>query len=198
MTKEQVNENQQPAYEVDEEEEESVTIDFENKTIYQKEEGLILKGKGLVVDGVTDPDKIFTTRLAPTPDTTFPTDQSGETITAPVGAIAPPEPTFKDELQDLLLNSVTSKAIASLLSKHYDLDTDLDKTLNSNRRMGQLNNMIAGEVQRTMDKHRQELRACYVGSEVRYEKIPVWAKAYVKDYIRDMIHGLAILVDDGE
>jgi hypothetical protein len=66
------------------------------------------------------------------------------------------------------------------------------------RRMGELGSMINKDIEDIMTKRRQELRACYVGSDVRYEKIPEWAKPYIKEYIGDMIHGLAILVEDGE
>lgn len=185
-----MSENQQPNYTVIEDEEESITIDFKNKSIYQKEEELV----------VIEKDEVLDDQLAPEATSNSVASEGTITINSDgikIGTTAPPKPSFQDELQDLLLNSVTSKAIAALLSKHYSLDTDLDKTL-SNRRMGQLNEMITSEVQRTMDKHRQELRACYVGDKVRYENIPDWAKAYVKEYIKDMISGLAILVDDGE
>ncbi len=49
MSEEQVKDN--PVYVVEEEEEETITVDLENQTIYQKEEGLIMSQ-----DGIIDPN----------------------------------------------------------------------------------------------------------------------------------------------
>lgn len=174
---EQVKDN--PVYVVEEEEEETITVDLENQTIYQKEEGLMLK-----TDGVIDASLISTFDIR--------NGNFGETLD-----LTPPKPTFQNELQDLLLNTVTSKAVASLLSKHSALDTELD-ILMENKRMGQLGSILDKEIDDMMTKRRMELRSCFIGEQVRYEKVPDWAKSYVKEYIKNMIHGLSILVEDGE
>lgn len=177
MSEEQVKDN--PVYVVEEEEEETITVDLDNKTIYQKEEGLMLKR-----DGVIDASLINTFDIR--------NGHFGESLD-----LTPPKPTFQNELQDLLLNTVTSKAVASLLSKHSALDTELD-ILMENKRMGQLGSILDKEIDDMMTKRRMELRSCFIGEQVRYEKVPDWAKSYVREYIKNMIHGLSILVEDGE
>ncbi|MGE7726943.1 hypothetical protein [Bacillus cereus] len=177
MSEEQVKDN--PVYVVEEEEEETITVDLENQTIYQKEEGLMLK-----TDGVIDASLINTFDIR--------NGHFGGALD-----LTPPKPTFQNELQDLLLNTVTSKAVASLLSKHSALDTELD-ILMENKRMGQLGSILDKEIDDMMTKRRMELRSCFIGEQVRYEKVPDWAKSYVKEYIKNMIHGLSILVEDGE
>lgn len=130
---EQVKENL--VYVVEEEEEETITVDLENKTIYQKEEGLIVSS-----DGIIDPN------IYKMPKTFDEFDGDMRTI-----EITPPKPTFQNELQDLLLNTVTSKAVASLLSKHSALDTELD-ILMENKRMGQLGSILDKEIDDMMTK----------------------------------------------
>ncbi|MES9681718.1 hypothetical protein ABWK22_02135 [Gottfriedia acidiceleris] len=180
MTEEQVIENPVYVVEEEDEEEETITLDFENKTIFQKEESLIVK-----TDGVIDPSKY-----------TLPNECWMTGTISPID-LTPPKPTFQNELQDLLLNTVTSKAVASLLGKHSNLDNEFDKLMET-RRMGQLGSILGKEIDEIMYKRRMELRACFVGKQVKYEKIPEWAKSYVKEYIENMVHGLAILADDGE
>lgn len=202
MSKEQVKQNSIPNYVVEEEnEEETFTLDFKNKKAFSKTEGVIMSEhidtSKIVANTITSNefDNVY-----PFPGTSYPHSET-PISTLPHNPLPvelkPAEPTFKDELQDLLINSVTSKAIASLLSKHRALDNDMDQLLEK-RRMGELGNMINKDIEDIMNKRRQELRACYVGADVRYEKIPEWAKPYIKEYIGDMIHGLAILVEDGE
>lgn len=213
MSKEQVKQNSIPNYVVEEEnEEETFTLDFKNKTAFSKTEGVIMSenisASNIDTSKIVDGSKIVASTITsnefnnvyPFPGTTYPYSETPVSTLPhtplPVD-LKPAEPTFKDELQDLLINSVTSKAIASLLSKHRALDNDMDELLEK-RRMGELGNMINKDIEDIMTKRRQELRACYVGADVRYEKIPEWAKPYIKEYIGDMIHGLAILVEDGE
>lgn len=182
MTQEQVKEN--PVYMVEEEdEEETVTIDFENETIYQKEEHLIVKGN---INGTS----IITA------DTAFAAMNSiGEPIPFPTAPVEPPKPTFKDEMNDFLLNTITSKAIASLMEKRFTLDKEIDKLLQG-QRMGELGNVLSDEIGTALYEKRTELRKCYVGSEVKYDRIPDWAKSYIKEYTKDMIHGLTVLIDE--
>ncbi|PFP65217.1 hypothetical protein COK00_11390 [Bacillus cereus] len=177
MSEEQVKDN--PVYVVEEEEEETITVDLENKTIYQKEEGLMIKTDGVIDPSLTNTFDVRNGHFGGTLDLT------------------PPKPAFQNELQDLLLNTVTSKAVASLLSKHSTLDTELDKLM-ENKRMGQLGSILDKEIDEMMTKRRMELRSCFIGEQVRYEKIPDWAKSYVREYIKNMVHGLSILVEDGE
>ncbi|UOE58209.1 hypothetical protein [Cytobacillus oceanisediminis] len=191
----------EPLYEVEEEddEEETITIDFENKQIYSKEEQLIISGD------IGTSEHIKADHIKADHIQTFINDVnvgSGSIYwnSKPTFATidtTPPKPTFKDELQEHLLNSITSKAVSSLLQKHNDLSNELDKIILS-KRIGKLGDMVEGDVADLMFKKRIELRECLVGGSVRYEKIPQWAHEYVKDYMKNMIHGLSILAEDGE
>lgn len=161
---------QEPTYEVlEDDDDEVITLDFDDQTIYSKEEVLITK-------------ELNTNEELKDVSATFPPK---------------PEPSFRDELQDYLLNSVTSKAVASLLQKHKDLDTELDLLLEK-QRIGRLGDMIDSDIDKIMNNRRLELKDCFAGSNIKYERIPEWAKTYVKEYIKNMVHGLSILVDDSE
>ena len=176
MSKEEVNENLAPVYVVEEEDEdeEVFTLDFDNNKAYSKEEHLVVR----------DGDSIFHASL--------------EVPTMPVNIQPqPPVDPFKNELQDLLLNTITSKAISSLLKKHYDLDTKIDNLFEKNR-MGELGTILDNEIDSIMENRRKELRNCYAGPNVKYERIPKWAHNYVREYTKDLVHSIAILVEDGE
>ncbi|MEX3713412.1 hypothetical protein ABFV99_13490 [Cytobacillus horneckiae] len=170
MTKEQIKES--PLYVVEEEaeEEETITIDFDNQTAYQKEEHLFFDKSGA-------------------------TNITVGTLDASKFQLEPPKPTFKDEMNDLLINTITSKAIGSLMKKRFELDTQLDVLL-SNQRMGELGPIFSNEINSLLDSRRRELNKCFFGSEVRYENIPEWAKSYIKDYTTEMVRNLSVLIDD--
>ena len=169
MTEEQVNIN--PSYSCIEEEEETITLDFSNNTIYQKEEHLLVK--------TSDSGSVIS--YVPETETVKVQEQN----------------TFQSELNNLLVDTITSKALASLLSKHRSVSDEVEGIIHS-KRMGGLSDLLDSEIHKAMDKRRQEIRACFVGGTVRYEKIPTWARSYVKEYIKDMVHGLVMLTDDGE
>lgn len=57
MSEEQVKDN--PVYVVEEEEEETITVDLENQTIYQKEEGLIVRQDGIIDPNMYKMSKTF-------------------------------------------------------------------------------------------------------------------------------------------
>lgn len=218
-------------YTVEEEddEEETITLDFENKAIYQKEEGLII-GENLKEQW----DQSMKDAFSITPGSVVPLDDGIPAITtgtwqsiypppapstttvttlpfitpASTGGIRmdaskvqtatvapPPEPSFQLELQDLLLNKITSKGVASLLSKLNKLGDELDQ-LPEKKRMGKLSDMMQHDIYELTHKRRAELKQSFSGGQVRYDRIPKWAREYVKDYIGEMIHGLAILTED--
>ena len=102
---------------------------------------------------------------------------------------------FKNEIQDVFFNKLTSKAIASLISKQRELDTYIEDGISS-KRMGKLNDILDREMSAVLNKHRQELRNCYAGPIVKYERIPDWAKGYIKEYIENMIHDMDALLND--
>lgn len=196
MSREEVNEN--PVYEViEEEEEETFTLDFDNKVAFSKEEHLIIKGDldGDEASSYTWNNNGLTIEEPLTTIAKFPEPPISTLEYKPV-EVKPVDP-FKNDLQELLLNTIASKAIGSLMKKHNTLDTKLDNLV-YNHRMGQLGDLVGNEINDLMYKRRMELRSCFVGSEVRYEKVPDWARSYVKEYTRDMIHGLSVLIEDGE
>lgn len=222
----------QISYIVEEEddEEETITLDFDNKAIYQKEEGLIIgedlqakwnqsmkdafcvqPGSIVPLDGhlvATQAEGTWQSIYPPpaptlTATTTLPHITSvgtgGITIDASqiqtVPLAPPPEPSFQLELQDLLLNKITSKAVASLLSKLNSVGDELDRT-SLKKRMGKLNDMMQNDIYNLTFKRRTELKQSFSGGQVRYDRIPKWAREYVRDYIGEMVHGLAILTED--
>ena len=180
MSKEEVTENLAPVYVVEEEddEEETITLDFNNNQAYSKEEHLVVRTGDSLLHAKLDPNV--------------------EVPTIPVDITPqPPVDPFKNELQDLLLNTITSKAIGSLLKKHYDLDTKIDSLFYKNK-MGELGSILDNEIDSIMEERRKELRGCYAGPNVKYERIPKWAQNYVKEYTKNLVHSIAILVEDGE
>lgn len=176
MTKEQINEN--PIYVAieEEDEEEEFTLDFDKNIAYQL-------NSEVEVLSVTPPVEVTQSIEQPSP---IPKNDLTQT---------PDQPSFKEEMNNLLLNTITSKAIASLLRKRMDLDLEIGKVVNQ-QRMGELNTILSEEFNEILDRKRMELRKCYIGSQVKYENIPDWAKSYIKDYTQEMIHGLSILIDN--
>lgn len=209
MSKEEVNENTL-IYEVEEEddEEETITIDFDNEMIYSKEEHLYVKDTSSFEGPKFDTSKIDISKIT-TDAISYLGDNDRRIVAGTIDAkdlstvgIAGPEeikPSFQNELQDLLLNSITSKAVASLLSKHRSLDTELLTVVGKKQRhMGELGDILENEIDKLMENRRMELRRSFVGSQVRYERIPEWAKNYVKEYIQNFVHTIAVLTEDWE
>lgn len=153
-------------YEVTEEEEEIFTLDFENNTAITKQEFVCIKEEA-----------------------------SNTPLTTIEVASEPLKPTFQQEIENTFFNKLTSKAIASLISKQRELDTDIEEAISS-KRMGKLNDILDREVSAVLNKRRQELRNCYAGPIVKYDRIPDWAKGYIKEYIENMIHDMDSLLND--
>ena len=105
------------------------------------------------------------------------------------------EPSFKQEIQDVFFNKLTSKAIASLIAKQRELDTTIEEAISS-KRMGKLNDILDREISAVLNKRRQELRNCYAGPIVKYEYVPAWAKGYIKEYIENTIHNMDVLLSE--
>lgn len=153
-------------YEVIEEEEETFTINFDNQTIISKEEYVAVKTDNPSIKSI------------------------------PIEKVAEPlKPTFQQEIENTFFNKLTSKAIASLIAKQRDLDLSIEEAIAS-KRMGKLNDILDREVSSVLNKRRQELRNCYAGPIVKYERIPDWAKGYIKEYIENMIHDMDALLSD--
>lgn len=215
-----MTEDQSIMYSVEEEddEEETITIDFDNKQIYSKEETIIVRertippGIGHLAMGsvTTTPGTWQSVYPPPAPAETTVTTlpyittadphvssgisvSSGQIQTATIAP--PPEPSFELELQNYFLDKMTSKAIASLLSKLNKLGDEMDP-MPGKKRMGKLGDMIQDNLNDITFKRRAELRQCFSGGIVRYDRIPKWAREYVRDYIGNMVHGLSVLTDD--
>lgn len=102
---------------------------------------------------------------------------------------------YKNRLQDLLLNSITSKAIASLIAKNKELEDELDSLMLS-KKFGALYTNASEHIEKATDNTRNELKKCLVAGQVRYEDIPNWSKEYIEEYIKNMVLGLSILIED--
>lgn len=175
-------ENKEVSYEVEETEEELFKLDFDSKKAYTLDDFMLMK-KASMTNSEADMNKLKNLVVKNT-----------ENVKTSLH-LPPSNHSFENELSGLMLNTFVSKAIASLLAKHRCLDTELDLLL-ENKRMGELKDMLDEEIDMIMEKRRRELKACYVGDKVRYEAIPEWAKSYVKEYMKDMIGAMSLLIDD--
>lgn len=167
-----------PSYFIEEEEdeEEIITLDFNNQSIYQKEESLMIKlNDESTVKELHNPNN---------------------KLVAPVEKISVVEepPSFQTELQTLLVDSITSKALASLLTKHRGLQDEISSLVDS-KYLGELSTILDNEIDATMEKRRQEIRSCFASGIIRYDRIPTWAQSYIKEYIKDVVHEWAKSVE---
>lgn len=173
--------NTLPSYVAEEEEEEEsiITLDFENQTIYEADTTLLMREADNEV-------------ITPYEEDEDEEDNESEEVPPP----PPNVPAFKSELQDILMDSITSKAVASLLEKHRTLDKEVDLAIDEASNMGELKGLLSADIHKTMEKRRHELRAAFNGAGVNYNAIPEWAKSYVRQYVRDAVIGIAVLIED--
>ncbi|WP_455675601.1 hypothetical protein [Pradoshia sp.] len=172
MTEYNENLNLNPSYVCEEEEEEVITLDFSNQSIYQKGEALVIKLDEECTVKEPDNSKVVN-------------------ITEKV-AVEPPS--FQSELQTLLIDSITSKALASLLTKHRGLQDEISSLVDS-KYLGELSTILDSEIDATMEKRRQEIRSCFASGIIRYDRIPAWAQSYIKEYFKDVVHEWAKSVE---
>jgi len=160
--------------EIEEGEEETFRLDFEKGVATQVEETLIV-GENVVSDTMKQ-------------------------VEAPIPT-KPAEPTFENELSEFFMQTLTSKAVSSLINKLHKAETEMHEAITiRSPQMGVLSSMLEDDMFKQVDSRRKELRAAYgfgMG-RVYYDKIPEWAKGYVKNYIRGFVGTAADLMEDVE
>ena len=163
-------EEEESEFEIEEEEEETITLDFDNQTIYSKEE-TIITGEEVV-------------------------QEMKESIREELVS----QRTYKDSLSDLLIDTLTSKAIASLIKQHHELETEIyDNVASKYKGMGKAIRMHTESMTESIDKRRRELRRSYgFSGRLSYEHIPEWSKPYIEDYIKGFITEVCSLIGDVE
>lgn len=104
------------------------------------------------------------------------------------------EPPLKKKYDAMLHDLIVSKAIASLIKKVRQTEDDMIKVANE-KRMGAMNGVLEKEITDSLYNKRIELRAAIRGNGVNYDKIPVWAESYISEYMQDAIGGLVELTE---
>lgn len=187
------------SYDVVEEEEEFFTIDFNTGQAYQKEETLMVKEEETITtkEGKSFPTKEEMAKLnesiVPAPELEEDKEDLPEIKAAKEEVIK--EDPFKEEMSNLLIDQIVSKGLGSLLQKNQNLEIHFDKLMEE-QRMGDLSAKISHDLQQATDIPRHELRAAFVGGTVRYDRVPSWAKSYLRDYVKNMVSDLSVLVSD--
>jgi hypothetical protein len=209
-------------FEIEEDEEEVFTLDFEKGIAIQQGvimgEGLLenvaqqlnkkVVAKGMVTAYESTETPVFTNvveapegyedaaREAEEREQAEPKIKEGQLV---VHAVAP-TPTYRDTLATLFVDTLTSKAIASLIEKHRDLEKDVYDNITSNKKHQSMGKVIHAHEQvilDSIDAKTRELRKSYgFSGRVSHEHIPEWAKAYIEDYIKNFVHEIASLMGD--
>lgn len=164
----------------EDEEDEIFTLDFDNNTAYEKiGEGVAVRDEDGNISLVNDED------LADKIKSILDKEESKE-------------PVFKTEMNDMFTNILVSKAVASLLKKlraAEDKITIDDRVFDG---MGVLGGMLESTIVDAFFEKRAELRRCYISewdSRVDFNRVPEWAKGYIKEYIHNMMNGLVELTE---
>lgn len=160
--------------EEDEEEEETITLDLDSGKAYEKVgEGVAVRNEEGKIEIVED-----------------------EELADKIKKVLEKEeqPRLQKKYDLLLHDLLVSKALASLMKKLNDTETDLLDTATA-KRMGMLSDVLEKEISDTMYKKRIELRKAMAGGKVSYDMIPAWAETYIEEYMRDAIGGLVELTE---
>lgn len=175
----------QPGPMVEEEEEEEFTIDFKNMVAYDK---------GSAVEGViaipAKPEPI------PVEGSILPLEQPKIEYVE----VEKEKPrTLKDDLLDDVLDTITARAVRNLIEKENKAIDKVYEALTSNRRGFYTDYELEEAILAPLEKRKNELRAAwgYLG-KVDYEKIPKWARAEVREYIRKSLSGMCELSEDSK
>jgi hypothetical protein len=101
--------------------------------------------------------------------------------------------TYKDDLSDLFIDTLTSKAIGQLLEQHHKLEKEFyDELSEKHYRMGKAFQFHQRAFLESLDDRRSELKKSYgFTGRLSYEHIPEWAKPYIEDYIKGCVQTLA-------
>lgn len=156
----------------EDEEEEIVTLDFEKGMATEKvAEGVLARDSQGNVTEVNDPVVVE--------------------IIKKTAMSVEEEPTLKGKYQDMITDRFVSKAISSLIEKlNKTSNTIFDEATKSLPTA--IGDHLAWEASEIITKQKRELQLAISGGQVRYDRIPEWAKSYVDEYIQS---GLGALID---
>lgn len=102
------------------------------------------------------------------------------------------KPRIEAKYESFLRDGLVSKAVGSLLRKLADTEAAMIEEANK-KRMGSLGGIFEQEITNSAYSKRIELRACISGGRVNYDKIPAWAEGYIDEYLKDAIGVIAEL-----
>ena len=161
----------------EEEEEEIVTLDFENNTVTEKiGEGVAVRNQDGSIDLVKDPEVERRVKEL--------IEKNAE----------PLKPTLQQKYQDMITDRVISKAIGSLIEKFNKAEKEAEENV-SNIVGGEIGYALSEKVSLQIYNQKAELRAAIAGGKVYYDKIPDWAKNYIDEYVYDAIGTLIDFVE---
>lgn len=182
---------------IEESEEETITLDFNSMTAYtQPEEKVVIPealstvSKDAFVKEWNELMKNQPPKVVPLPEL------EPQVITnEPKVEFIPPVRTYKDDIQDLIVNKLASQAIASLIEQQAKLDIEIDNAIDG-KKLGTLQGILSDELGEVIDKRKRELKQCFgIGGRIDFDKIPKWARSYVEDYITNILASVCILGD---
>ena len=158
----------------EDEEEETITLDFDKGTAYEKvEEGVAVRsedGSINIVDGSELSEKIK-------------------------DIIQKPEKSRQEEKYGNIVSEIlVRKALASLLEKISKTSAEIYSIIDE-ARMGNVGNTLDSKVSDLFDEKRMELKQAFIGNKVNYERIPSWAESYVDEYVLNAIQGVVELTE---
>lgn len=177
-------------FEVEEEEEEVITLDFDKGIAIQ--EGVIV-GEGLLDKVAEQLNKQVEEKEVSAIDAPAPVKEPEKAKPASVT-----EPTYRDKLSDLFIDTLTSRAIRSLMDAHIKLENEVyDDLQKKHRKMGKAYQIHQNAILKSIDSKTNELRKSYgYTGRVSHEHIPDWSKPYIEDYIKGFINEICNLTGD--
>lgn len=186
-------EEEKEGFDIEESDEEVITLDFD-KGIAIEQEGLIV-GERLLNPPAQVVEVFEVTE--PTPETVEVTNTE-ETVKTPV--VEAPR-SYKEDLTSVLVDTMTNRAIRSLIDAHNKLETDVYDELQNkhSKKMGSTYIEHQSAILKSIDQKKHELRKSYgFSGRVSYEHIPTWAKPYIEDYLKGFVNELCDFIGDVE
>jgi len=181
---------------IEESEEETITLDFKNMTAYTQPEEKVVVPEALSTVSKEAFMKEWKHMMEEGPTIVpEPVPLPHVVTNEPKVEFIPPARTYKDDIQDLVLNKLASQAVSSLIEQQAQLDIEIDNLVDG-KKMGTLQGILSDELGSVIDKRRKELKQCFgIGGRIDFDKIPMWARSYVEDYITNTIVSMCILGD---
>jgi hypothetical protein len=164
--------------EQEDEEEETITLDFDKGIATQK------VGEGVAVRNEDGSIEVIEGSVA---------DKIAEVVKEGNTVVYEPTPFEKEKnrFQDMITERMVSKALGSLMQRLNKVQDEAEKAA-YNAGLGYLGERTSMGLYKAVDEQKKEIRQCWNGATVVYDKIPAWAMPWVEDYIRN---GLNTLLD---